>query len=224
MTAQRSFKRLVRTRMDKTGESYTAARLVLLRGGALNEPKPREAPARDVATCRSASAPAEAGRSGSTCSTSGARPTRPTARSRVGSPTSSASSPWSGTPRRSRAATSAPGSAARSASTPTGSALSASKTVAVPVESLYDAFVQPRRRKRWLPDATIRQRTATRPQRARFDWDGDGSRRARHLRRQGDAKSTVTISHERLADAAERDRMKIFWRERTASLKEQLER
>ena len=29
----------------------------------------------------------------------------------------------------------------------------------------------------------------------------------------------MTLSHERLADAAERDRMKAFWRERTAALK-----
>ena len=36
MTAQRSFKRLVRARMDKTGESYTAARAMLL---AADEPK-----------------------------------------------------------------------------------------------------------------------------------------------------------------------------------------
>ena len=32
MTRQKSFKRLVRTRMEKTGESYTAARAVLLAG------------------------------------------------------------------------------------------------------------------------------------------------------------------------------------------------
>ena len=30
MTTQKSFKRLVRTRMEKTGESYTAARAMLL--------------------------------------------------------------------------------------------------------------------------------------------------------------------------------------------------
>jgi hypothetical protein len=30
MTRQRSFKRLVRARMEKTGESYTAARAMLL--------------------------------------------------------------------------------------------------------------------------------------------------------------------------------------------------
>ena len=39
MTAQKSFKRLVRTRMDKTGESYTAARAALL---AAEEPKSTE--------------------------------------------------------------------------------------------------------------------------------------------------------------------------------------
>ena len=30
MTREKSFKRLIRMRMDKTGESYTAARAVLL--------------------------------------------------------------------------------------------------------------------------------------------------------------------------------------------------
>src|ERR687896_1889485 len=42
MTRQRSFKRLVRSRMEKTGESYTAARAVLLAGE--EEPKAAEQP------------------------------------------------------------------------------------------------------------------------------------------------------------------------------------
>ena len=41
MTVQKSFKRLVRTRMDKTGESYTAARAMLL---AADEPKADDRP------------------------------------------------------------------------------------------------------------------------------------------------------------------------------------
>ena len=40
MTTQRSFKRLVRSRMEKTGESYTAARASLL---AAVEPEPEPA-------------------------------------------------------------------------------------------------------------------------------------------------------------------------------------
>ena len=42
MTRQKSFKRLVRSRMEKTGESYTAARAALL---AAKEPKAIEGPA-----------------------------------------------------------------------------------------------------------------------------------------------------------------------------------
>jgi hypothetical protein len=42
MTSQRSFKRLVRARMEKTGESYAAARATLL---AAEEPKATEGPA-----------------------------------------------------------------------------------------------------------------------------------------------------------------------------------
>ena len=41
MTRQRSFKRLVRMRMEKTGERYAAARAALL---AAEEPKASEAP------------------------------------------------------------------------------------------------------------------------------------------------------------------------------------
>ena len=41
MTTQKSFKRLVRVRMEKTGESYTAARTVLL---AANDSEPGERP------------------------------------------------------------------------------------------------------------------------------------------------------------------------------------
>jgi hypothetical protein len=39
----------------------------------------------------------------------------------------------------------------------------------------------------------------------------------------GDAKSVVAIEHARLADAAEAERMKAFWRERVAALREVLE-
>jgi hypothetical protein len=38
-----------------------------------------------------------------------------------------------------------------------------------------------------------------------------------------DDKSTVALSHERLADAAAAERMRAFWRERFATLKQTLE-
>ncbi len=101
--------------------------------------------------------------------------------------------------------------------------MGAQKTVAVPVERLFDAFVDESLRKRWLPDGELRERTATRPKSARYDW-GDGSTRVIvGFEAKGEAKSTVAIEHERLANAGEAERMKAYWRERVAALKDELE-
>ena len=54
-----------------------------------------------------------------------------------------------------------------------GFSVTASKTVAVPVEQLYAAVVDPGRRARWLPGGDLRERTHIEPRSARFDW-GDG--------------------------------------------------
>jgi hypothetical protein len=104
-----------------------------------------------------------------------------------------------------------------------GFTVTASKTVAVPVEQLYAAFVDPGRRARWLPGADLRERTHIEPRSARFDW-GDGPSRVHvTLVPKDDAKSTAALEHSRLADAAEAARMKPFWRERLVALKESLE-
>jgi uncharacterized protein YndB with AHSA1/START domain len=104
-----------------------------------------------------------------------------------------------------------------------GFAITASKTVAVPVDRLYDAFVDASLRERWLPDGRLRERTATKPKSARFDW-GDGETRVVvGFTPKGDAKSVVDIEHARLPNAAEAERMKAYWRERVAALKEVLE-
>jgi hypothetical protein len=82
MTRQKSFKCLVRTRMEKTGESYTAGRASLL---SAEEPKATEGPALTIVRRgQSGVGPGEAGRSGSSSSTSGARPSGPIRRSRAG--------------------------------------------------------------------------------------------------------------------------------------------
>lgn len=104
-----------------------------------------------------------------------------------------------------------------------GFAITASKTVAVPVDRLYDAFVDESLRRHWLPDGQLRERTATKPKSARFDW-GDGETRVIvGFTAKGDAKSVVDLEHARLPDAAEAERMKAYWRERVAALKEVLE-
>jgi hypothetical protein len=105
-----------------------------------------------------------------------------------------------------------------------GFAISASRTVAVPVQRLYEAFVDEARRARWLPDGELRERTVLPPRSARFDW-GDGTSRVHvTFAAKGEAKSTAALQHVRLADAAEAERMKAYWRERVGALKAELER
>jgi hypothetical protein len=97
-----------------------------------------------------------------------------------------------------------------------GFAITASKTVAVPVEALYDGFLGE-------APAELRERTATRPRSARFDWGEDGTRVHVTFVAKDEGRSTVAVEHRRLADAEAADRMKVAWRERLAALKARLE-
>jgi uncharacterized protein YndB with AHSA1/START domain len=55
-----------------------------------------------------------------------------------------------------------------------GFAVTAQRTMAVPVELLFDAFVDGSLRRRWLPRTSFASATATKPKSARFDWaDGE---------------------------------------------------
>lgn len=102
-------------------------------------------------------------------------------------------------------------------------AVGASKTVAVPVERLYDAVVEPEQRERWLPGAVVRVRTSRPHRSVRFDWAGDGTRVSVTFEAKGDARSQIALEHERLPDPETAERTKTFWRERLAALKADLE-
>jgi uncharacterized protein YndB with AHSA1/START domain len=101
--------------------------------------------------------------------------------------------------------------------------VNASKTVAVPVHELYAAFVDPHRREDWLPGVQLGERTATAPKSARFDWGEGSTRVVVGFEVKADAKSLVALQHERLPDAESAATMKAFWRERLSTLKTLLE-
>jgi hypothetical protein len=148
MTVQKSFKRLVRARMEKTGESYTAARAMLL---TAEEPQGAERPW--LATSDEA------------------------IRERTGRGWEEwfdALDEWGAAERSHR-------EIARWV------AVTASKTVAAPVGALYDAFVG---------DALepLRERTATRPRSARFDWGDEGSRVSVVFDAKDEGRSAVSSS------------------------------
>ena len=221
MTRQRSFKRLVRSRMEKTGESYTAARAVLLAGE--EEPQAAEA---WLATSDERIRE-RTGRGWEEWFDlldewgAAERPHREISR-RVADQLGIGPLVW-----EAQAVTS---SYERTrglravGETEQGFAVSATRTVAVPVERLFDAVVDESQRLSWLPDGELSERTATRPRSARFDW-GDGATRVMVVfESKGEAKSTMALQHVRLPDGQEAERMKAYWRERVTALKEELER
>jgi hypothetical protein len=99
----------------------------------------------------------------------------------------------------------------------------ASRTIAVPVERLFEMFVDEQSRERWLPGAELRERTATFPRTARYDWEDGSTRVVVGFEALGEAKSRVALSHERLPDAETAGEMKTWWRGRLAELKSRLE-
>jgi hypothetical protein len=101
--------------------------------------------------------------------------------------------------------------------------VTASKTVAVQVERVYDAFVDGRRRKAWLTDGRMSLRTSRESRSARFDWEDGSSRVGVDFFDKGASKSEVAVTHEKLGDPDEAAAMKAMWRERLADLKSYLE-
>jgi hypothetical protein len=101
--------------------------------------------------------------------------------------------------------------------------VNASKTVAVPVDRLYEAFADPALRERWLPGPAVAVRTARPARSLRASWEDGSTRLVVTFTARGEAKSQVALVHERIPDAGTADKLKSFWRERMAALKQLLE-
>jgi hypothetical protein len=103
-----------------------------------------------------------------------------------------------------------------------GYAVSGSKTVSVPLPRLYDAWADERRRARWLGDVAMVVRKATPEKSMRVAWP-DGTRVDVLFAAKGDAKSQVSVDQRGAKTPADAERLRAFWKERLAVLKEQLE-
>lgn len=104
-----------------------------------------------------------------------------------------------------------------------GFTIYASKTIAVPVDVLFDAFVNPRSRRKWLAGGTMSLRTSQPPNTARFNWSDGSTRVMASFVDKGPSRSAVAVAHERLPDADEAETTKLAWRERLSELKTFLE-
>jgi hypothetical protein len=220
MTTQKTFKRRVRARMAKTGERYTAARRNLMKNGG-----------RPGATAQEFEPPAS--EKALTKATghgwghwlgvldgwgAASRPHGENVRQLIDQ---------EGVPGWHAQAITVGYERARGLRAPgqrkNGFAVTAAKTIAVPVERLFQAFHDETLRERWLPGAEMRLRTATPPKGARFDWEDGSTRVVVWFEKVDAAKSRMALEHEKLPDAESADEMKAWWRERVAALKTLLE-
>jgi uncharacterized protein YndB with AHSA1/START domain len=235
MPANKDFKRLVRDRMRKTGEAYTAARARLLR-----KPQPRREQPRPIETPTTAALPdspateyaALAGISDATVAAKTGCTWERWVRAldRVGA------QEWShraiAEHVRSRYMISAwwvqgvtvgyeriKGLRAIGQRRSGEFEANKSKVFAAPVGKVYRAFRDARTRRRWLGDEKLTVRTAVPDKSMRVTWP-DGTSVELYFVAKGAAKSQVAVQHGKLPDRASVDRMKTYWAERLAALAE----
>ena len=100
---------------------------------------------------------------------------------------------------------------------------SKSKTIAAAVGTLYKSFRQPKLRSAWLPDASPVIRSSVPNKTIRFTWD-DGSSAEVYFVSKGRSKTQLAVQHTKLPSRAAADRMKGFWAEHLDALAAKVER
>ena len=106
---------------------------------------------------------------------------------------------------------------------PDGFTVYALKTVGVPLAALYDAFANARTRPNWLTDGSMSARSSQRGKVARFDWDGDLTRVEVTFESKGPMKATAHVAHSRLPNEGAAEVTKALWKQRVSALKSFLE-
>ena len=92
-----------------------------------------------------------------------------------------------------------------------------SRTFNVSIDRLFDAWADARIRNRWLTDAKVKVRSATKPKYLRLDWNGNTIIAVGFLSK-GEKKSSVAVQHAKLADKETADRLKKYWSDQLDNL------
>jgi hypothetical protein len=96
-----------------------------------------------------------------------------------------------------------------------------SRTYPVPLARLYRGFSDKRNRAKWLPGVDLAVRTATKDKSMRITWP-DGTSVVVGFLSKGSGKSAVQVQHGKLPDKTATDKVKAFWGERLDALAEVL--
>jgi hypothetical protein len=222
MTTNRDFKRLVRGRMQKTGESYTSARAHFLRQPKPSTTEAPPAPPPDYAKLAGMSDAAVKARTGCTWERWVYALDRakayewPHAKIAEYVHTKYKVGDWWGqtvTVGYERIK----GLRAIGQRRDGGYEASKSKTIAVPLSRLFRAFSQKQARARWMPGVNPTVRSSTRDKYMRLNWP-DGTLVQLGFTSKGRGKSQVAVQHGKFKDAASAARMKAFWAGRLEAL------
>jgi hypothetical protein len=222
MTVAKDFKRLVRARMQKTGESYTAARAVLISRPA---PTPSAAPPAakpDYAKLAGMSDTAIKAKTGCTWErwvmaldykkayTWTHREIAEYVQEKYKVPDWWTQTVTVGYERI---------KGLRDIGQRRGGGYEAtrSKTIAVPVARLFRAFSDARLRRKWLPGVKLTVRKATPDRSVRITWEDDTSVEV-WLTPKGNDKSSAAVAHRKLVDKQDAERRKVYWGERLNAL------
>ena len=101
--------------------------------------------------------------------------------------------------------------------------VSSSKTVAVPVRTLFGAWSDPKKRARWLKDHRFTVKKATEPKSMRIAWVDGVTTLEANFYAKGTGKSYVALQHNKLAGRKEVERMRAYWTKALDVLKDELE-
>ena len=222
MPINKDLKRLVRRRMQKTGESYTAARAQLLQGKTPSSRPPAPVPTADYAKLAGMSDAAVKAATGcdwkrwvGALDYAGAREWPHRRIAEFVQEKFKVEDWWAQTVTVGYERI----HGLREIGQRHGGAYEATKsrTFAVPVDDLFKAFSEPRTRGRWLRGAGLTVRKATANRSVRMTWK-DGSSVEIWLTAKGEGKSAAQVAHRKLQDKEAAARAKAFWSERLDAL------
>jgi hypothetical protein len=104
-----------------------------------------------------------------------------------------------------------------------GFAANASRTMAAAIDKLFHAWHDPAARAQWLKDAPVEVKRATKGRSMRIKWTQNGSDVDVGFTAKGPGKTSVQVSHGKLASAAEVARQKAFWKDALSRLEAMFE-
>jgi len=104
-----------------------------------------------------------------------------------------------------------------------GWSVSSTKTIGVPVATLFSAWKDPKKRAAWLKDHRFTVRKSTAPKSMRITWVDGKTNVDVGFYPKGAKKSTVAVQHDKLASSKDVEKKRAYWAKSLEKLKATVE-